>query len=817
MTHIQRKYLISIGLILLLFSPTFTLYFNPFIKGNISLQESVLTTLQGPEIYDVTITPEYPKWDDNVTITAQITDPWGILEAWINYDADNDAYAGWGANFTMSHVADDTYTYEILNSIWDPPWGPAHGSYVNFTIFAKNGLGEWSHSNYYQFYMNDTIKPVINILTLTNHSYVSGNFQINTTIIEEGSGVKQANLSIFMGNGTLSKQFTSTNLNETFLWDVSSLPDYNASNPASYYTINFTVWDNANPPNWATILLEDIRIDNTAPYLASINSYKNRTAFVQDNQTLTTNIISASNFQNDISVTHQNNSTYHTFYNGSSGFLQVAYGFNLSSWNITVDMINTLQITLDGKISYSNSSILAAGWKIWNWIHQNFTIIHSTIFNTTTDISDTLFLSIFNKSLYVNANLSNRIEIFFFVNTTGPSISGSIDFISYNITYFKTDDWYNRDNENITLRIAGDDLLSFDRIELHYENYTYYIFNSSGIHILDFNTTVLPDGFVPLNVTVYDKAGNSNSSSLFINIDYIGPIVTISSPINNSYIGESGVWNLIVPVELSGYDIAKNFKKMELWIDGSLAPVVPGQLGQIIEYDEFGNITYQQQNATWYKEGNYTYYWNASLLAHNSTHELKMISYDGFNNLNFYHIFIKVAIFQINISIIDVGENYSTSSDHAIILEFTITNNGNSTLMNFAPQLVLPTYWEWNFKDITSFDFQFLRPGNSFTFKIQIIPRSVQSHLNQTILLQFSCKLVENLTQTTNYFSFQLTTYVIVEPDSPWGDIQATVFFILSILIGLGVGLLGWYLYQYMRRVYIQPPLTSEKEKKGKK
>lgn len=812
----QYKQILCFSLILLFLSISLSLYFSFSIFKIRTDNNPFSSNTPGTEIRNVTFTPSHPEWYDNITITAEITDPNGIYEVWINYAATKDQYAGWGANFTMTHLSDDLYSYTIYNSIWDPPWGPAHGASVNFTIFARNGLGQWSQSRYYRFYMNDTVAPVAQILTLTSNSYVSGVVEINTTIIEEGSGVKVANLSIYMGNGTVFKTFSTTQLNETFIWDVSSLPDYNISDPASYYDINFTVWDKATPANWNSVLIESVRIDNTAPYIAFINSYKTLSANALDNTTITPNPINATNFINDIAVTYFDNSTYHSFYNGSTGYLQVAYGFNFSNWNITSDMIESVIVTLDGKIGYSNSSILQAGWKIWNWVHQNFTIIDSTVFNSTVDISDSFSLTITNKTSYIKDLFDSRLEIFFFVSTTGPSINASIDYIVYNVTYYEIDEWYNRNNENITLKIIGDDLISFDRIELHYLNYTYLTLYSSGSHILSFNTTVLPDGTVPLNITVYDKAGNTNTSRILIDVDYFGPVVTIISPSNNSYIGTSGILDLIVPIRFSGYDVAQNFQRMELWINGELAPVLPGQLGQILEYDQFGQIIYEQSNATWYEEGEYTYYWNASNLPHNSTHTLQLRSFDGFDNPNSYEIFVTMATFKTNISITDVRKNYSTFSDSAIILEFKITNHGNSTLMDFTPEITLPSSWDWNFKNVDSFSFNYLNPGQSLVFQIQVIPRAIHTPINQTVQLTINCRIVENLTQISNNFSIQFQTHILVDPKSNWLDIQSTIFLLISIAAGLGIGLLSFYIFQYLRRVSQKITKVPEKEKKRK-
>ncbi len=812
----QKQQLICICLIFLFFCISLSKQTSFLVSTVNPVENSKISPFNGPEITNITYTPQFPEWYDNITITAQITDPWGILEVWINYDAKKDAYAGWGANFTMTHVADDLYTYTILNSIWDSPYGPAFGAYVNFTIYAKNGQGIWSQSGYYYFYMNDTVKPIATILTLTNDSYVSGIIQINTTIVEEGSGLERANLSIYMGNGTLYKQFTSTNLNETFLWDVSSLPDYNTSEPASFFTINFTVWDKAIPFNKDTVILENIRIDNTPPSISFIDSYKNLTAFCQDNETVTSNIISVINITNDYRSTNKSDSVFHSFYNGSVGFLQIAYGFNLSYWNLSSEMLYNLKITLEGKIGYANSSILEAGWKIWDWFHQNFTIIDSTVFNSTEKVSDTFLITDANKSSFINNELNNRIEIFFYINTTGPSINASIDYIVYNLSYHQTDDWYNRENENITLHIIGNDFLSFDRMELHHENQTYYTWNTAGEFLFKFNTTVLPDGLVPLNLTVYDKAGNSNSSVIYLNVDYLGPVITIISPENNSIIGESQIWNLIVPVKLSGYDIAKNFKKMELWIDGQIGSVLSGQLGQIIEYDEYGNITYEQNNATWFKEGNYTYYWNASTLIHGSTHELLIRAYDGFQNPSEFRIFVRMAIFTTNVSIIDLKSNYTTTSDYAVTLEFQITNYGNSTLKDFMPQIIIPSHWSWCFKDVDILQFQYLSPGDSLRFKVEITPRSVETTVNQSVQLVFVCQIVENLTQPKNNYTTQFVAYVVVQPQSFIQKWKIPIFILISIAAGVGIGLLSYLIYNYLKTAAKEPQKPIEKPKKEK-
>lgn len=821
MIQTQKKQFICIGLIFIFLFSFLSIQLISAGDKISRLDNSPIASLAGPQISNVQITPGKPEWYDNISITAQITDPWGILEFKINYRADDDAYAGWGANFTMTHVENDQYQYIIRNSIWSSPQ-VAFGSHVNFTIYAKNGKGVWSRSAYYHFYMNDTVKPIIRTFTMTNNTWVSHKIRINVSLIEEGSGLNRVNLSIYMGNGTLYKTFTSTTLNSTFLWDVTSLPDYNISKHSSYFTINLTAWDKSIPFNKVTVILGSIRVDNTKPSLISINSYKNLTTVCVDNRTITTNVISASRFTNNYTKTYTNDGVFHSFYNSSQGFLQASYGFNLSKWNITSEMLKTMSISFKGKIGYANSFILAAGWKIWNWIGKNFTIIDSRILNSTMDVYDTFYITSSNKSRFINSIANQRIEIFFYINTTGPAINVSIDLIRYNISYYKTDEWYNRANQNITLQIFGADSLSFDHMDLHYKNQTFYRWNSSGEYFIKFNTTTLPDGLVPLNLTVYDKAGNANSSRILLNVDYYGPIVSILSPFNNSVIGSTplapggGIWNIIFPMRISGYDVARNFRKMELWIDGQLAPVFPGQLGQITEYDEYGNVIYEQTNATWFKEGTYSYYWNASLLPHGSKHQLLIRSYDGFGNPNENITYVTMANYRTNISVIVMQQNYSITSDFAVTLEFRLTNYGNSTLQNFLPQVIIPADWDWNFKDIDYNQFNYLSPGHSLTFKVQIIPRSVKSSINQSIIVFINCRIVENQTQSFNNYTIQLTAYLTVQPQNTWQKSSATYLLLMSIASGFGIGLVSYLLYQYLREVSKQPSKPIEKPKKEK-
>jgi hypothetical protein len=175
-----------------------------------------------------------------------------------------------------------------------------------------------------------------------------------------------------------------------------------------------------------------------------------------------------------------------------------------------------------------------------------------------------------------------------------------------------------------------------------------------------------------------------------------------------------------------------------------------------------------------------------------------------------------MANYRTNISLIDMRQNYSITSDFAVTLEFRLINYGNSTLQNFLPQVIIPAGWDWNFKDIDYNQFNYLSPGDSLTFKVQIIPRSVQSSINQSIIVFINCKIVENQTQSFNNYTIQLTAYLTVQPENTWQKSSATYLILMSIASGFGIGLISYLVYQYLREVSKQPSKPIEKPKKEK-
>lgn len=129
-------------------------------------------------------------------------------------------------------------------------------------------------------------------------------------------------------------------------------------------------------------------------------------------------------------------SVYHSFYlrNDATGLVAMAYYVNLSQSQMIFNNISQVGITIDGKISYSNSSILTAGWGIWNWSAGSYKILNTRSLNSTADQSDTIYITEINKTNFIYSP-NSRIELFILINTTGSPLNVSIDFLQFNITY----------------------------------------------------------------------------------------------------------------------------------------------------------------------------------------------------------------------------------------------------------------------------------------------------------------------------------------------------------------------------------------------
>ncbi|MHA1252862.1 MAG: hypothetical protein ACTSRP_22940, partial [Candidatus Helarchaeota archaeon] len=237
----------------------------------------------------------------------------------------------------------------------------------------------------------------------------------------------------------------------------------------------------------------------------------------EENKTITNLNLNATNFSNNITATYSQDTVYHSYRNTTDGQIFMAYALNFSNYNIVLNNITSINITVIAKISYSNGSIIKAGWGIYNWSSNNILYINNTIFNSTSDQTDYYFIpkdSIFD---FINQNMNNRTEIFFFVNTSNGNISIDVNYIKFKVEYMQL---LNRPN-------------SLSSSICYYHNFSH---NSKLYNFSEF----IPVNFTEANYNNINKTGYAQILNSLNNVSiwyYSGDAILNGSPFsNNSYI-----------------------------------------------------------------------------------------------------------------------------------------------------------------------------------------------------------------------------------------------------------------------------------------
>ncbi|UCH69667.1 MAG: hypothetical protein JSV29_05265 [Candidatus Bathyarchaeota archaeon] len=128
---------------------------------------------------------------------------------------------------------------------------------------------------------------------------------------------------------------------------------------------------------------------------------------------------------------------------------------------------------------------------------------------------------------------------------------------------------------------------NFDRAELTIDDTVVAQWMKAGQYTFEWNTTISFDGVYPIELTVYDMAGNVAKTEIIVTVDNTPPLVIINAPAMESYVKGT------VLVSVTGNDA--NFHIMELYIDGS----------RVQNWTEWGS-QYYSWNTTNYVDGSHT-------------------------------------------------------------------------------------------------------------------------------------------------------------------------------------------------------------------
>ncbi|MHA1785400.1 MAG: hypothetical protein ACTSX4_08370 [Candidatus Helarchaeota archaeon] len=687
---------------------------------------------------------------------------------------------GIAIDYVYFHVKKDPkagiYSAFIPGLPWDKNNDPSRKSPVFFWINVTDEDGTNSTIQFKDNYSIVDLTPPQVEFSIVNHSYVSGIVSIQLNVTDMESGIQNISLTIdknktynqskvWSYSDILAQDPNVNNVTFTYNWNVTGFSDYNGTNAPENAThvINFTIWNRAGIINmgidqnlwetrYETKANYTVYIDNNNPYDPYLNVRSNDEGinylnflsnFEISNTTNTDLILNATNCGNDTSSIINYDNNYHIYHNASQGIL-MPYAVDLSSYGYGVlDDIKSVQITVAVNTSAANSAL-----EIFNY-SSNSLVNVSKLDGTFTN-NYTIIISRSNLSAFINETENSRFELF--INASDSSLSDYTVFVKYigvNVTYYKKYEWYSDISveTNMSIRVGGNDDISYQQIKVYANDVLIFTWiNSTNLtkgsiiyddyvnNYVTFNSSLISDGEITIKAVILDNASNENITTQHIKIDNSGPSINFNYA-NNSAFSNDGSWNWMIDLGAICEDSISEISFVEMKINGTVPTVADGQKYQVITYDEFGNVTYRQENASWYEDNEnhiFLYYWNATTYQALDTFNITIYAEDLLGNSNSSIYFINKANYTMNLSVerADLSEiGYSESSFQFTVL---LNNTGNSTLYNFTFSLSLPTGWSYHYQ---------------FDNKVHLDP----GQITQVIII------ITPLTATTDSFDIQIT------------------------------------------------------------
>ncbi|MHA1144055.1 MAG: hypothetical protein ACTSRW_04900 [Candidatus Helarchaeota archaeon] len=752
-------------------------------------------------------------------------------------------------NFEI-HKDPTDHFYAIIPGL---PWervGDHKGGRENITFWVEafdydgdiNSTQSWGYN-----YTNiDTEEPLYEI-SLETGDFVSGTVPIQITGLDSGSGIK--NITLVIDEGTeyeenktwVKADFESIdpsykNITVVYNWDVSNFINYNGTpGTNATHVLNVSFFDRDGYENSFNCTGNiTVYVDNTSPDIPYLNirtsdlndtTLNDLSEFTLTNQTETDLPLYGCCFTNTTSATYSNDNFYHGCSNGSQGIL-LPYAIELEDYNITkLENLNYLNLTITAKLNVSDSSITRAALQIYNWTANSLLDVDDSVFNSTSKVNATFQINRTTMWDLVNSTSNMRLELFINITST-VDVGVSVYYIQVVMERFQTHEIYcdNIINSNMTIAVKGYDDIYYDKLILYLNgeaNLTWTQANSTNgtFSYYYLNSSDLPSGTLTFTLTAYDKAGNTNSTTMIIKNDNDGPYVSFSSHLNNSVINKNGTWNAIEKLIFYVKDAISTIDSVQLYIDNSLWPVIDGQQGQIIEYNATGDIVYVQNETTWRGKdfNDYIYfYWNISGLSTGSTHNLTIVSMDILGNANQTTIFVNISNYVTELSVQQDASQSLYYGDRPFVLSFIVTNTGNTTLLNIRVTPSGSSGYTLLFQNPNQYIIDSLAPGESITISIFVFPKNVLFTENAQIVLTITCDSAEELILGGSYSTTCSVTISVAPNPFNWGIWQAGMV-LLIIVVGLGGAIGLHFLVRKIRKRTILVSIEDEKKPKKKK
>jgi hypothetical protein len=499
---------------------------------------------------------------------------------YFNFTASDNIAINFTCNLTINDVVNKSINVTRINVTTN---AVANITVTNFTdnlyYWNISCMDNWGNTNSSatRWFKVDTTPPEITIDEPDLGEVVGWVVQIRNTISDGiGVGVNRAWLQII--NSTENIILVS-DLNESLSWDMDWSSYINITNGTDNFPINMTVFANdtlGNKQN-ATVYFA---VDNKAPSVQFI---------YPDNDSLF--FSSGFNMSVYVSDMHLNASLYNIT-NSTGALIQ-----NNSNFSITTNVTWWNDTLLKSSFPDGNYTInvwaqdMAHTFTLKTLLFYFDSLVPVITFNTPPTPQNNSYIN--NQTFQINItcievfkqNMSFRVDSikYTFESTDYDNYYNFTPVLSEGIHYYNATclDKANNRNTTETRKITVDltppsVIYSQDNpnsgivvrqnyvytnitfTELYFNNITFYLYNSTG----DLYTNVtlnLPqntsynfsvsvpdyDGLMYYNVTVYDKAGNKNSTSTYnITLDNTPPAIEIIKPINNeAYASENVTLN----------------------------------------------------------------------------------------------------------------------------------------------------------------------------------------------------------------------------------------------------------------------------------
>ncbi len=176
---------------------------------------------RSPFIMDIQRTPMMPNYDEDIVVSATITDDVAVDEALLSFTDD----ATWH-NVSMNGI-DDIFNGTI-------PAQP-YGNLVQYKIHANDTSGNWAESNTYSYTVGDFVPPEVTLSQVPDYPQASQTVTVyaNVKEPEDASGIKIVHLSYRVNNG--SWWYTTMDFNAGLELYEKTIPIQQPSDTVEYF------------------------------------------------------------------------------------------------------------------------------------------------------------------------------------------------------------------------------------------------------------------------------------------------------------------------------------------------------------------------------------------------------------------------------------------------------------------------------------------------------------------------------------------------------------------------------------------------------